>query len=59
MTALTDTQVFAELWYTMKAIKYIMGVTPTCWRPPYGDVDDRVRGFAQGLGLRNMMWNGA
>ena len=23
----------------MKAIKLVTGVTPTCWRPPYGDVD--------------------
>jgi hypothetical protein len=25
----------------MKAIKLVTGVTPTCWRPPYGDVDVR------------------
>ena len=23
----------------MKAIKLVTGVTPTCWRPPFGDVD--------------------
>ncbi|TKY88448.1 hypothetical protein EX895_002800 [Sporisorium graminicola] len=57
MTSLTTSQAFAELWYTIKAIKYVMGVTPTCWRPPYGDVDDRIRGIAQGLGLRTIMWN--
>lgn len=57
MTALTDNQVFAELYYTLKVIKYVMGITPTCWRPPYGDVDDRVRSIAQGLGLRTIMWN--
>lgn len=42
----------------MQAIKDVMGVTPTCWRPPYGDVDDRVRAIAQGLGLRTYMWSG-
>ena len=26
----------------MRAIKVVTGVTPTCWRPPYGDVDVRV-----------------
>ncbi len=57
MTALTTNQAFAELWYAMKAIKYVMGVTPTCWRPPYGDVDDRIRAIAQSLGLRTMMWD--
>ena len=23
----------------MQAINLVTGVTPTCWRPPYGDVD--------------------
>ncbi|KAI9459534.1 carbohydrate esterase family 4 protein [Boletus coccyginus] len=58
--------VFAELYYTvcapplrpmMQIIKLVIGVTPTCWRPPYGDVDDRVRAIAQALGLRNIMWS--
>ena len=26
----------------LKAIKLVTGVTPTCWRPPYGDVDVSV-----------------
>ena len=26
----------------MKMIKLVTGVTPTCWRPPYGDVDVSV-----------------
>ncbi|KAN0114150.1 hypothetical protein V8E52_006948 [Russula decolorans] len=30
---------FAELWYPIKAIKLVTDVTPTYWRPPYGDVD--------------------
>lgn len=30
MTSLTTDQAFAELWYTIKAIKYVMGITPTC-----------------------------
>jgi peptidoglycan/xylan/chitin deacetylase (PgdA/CDA1 family) len=25
----------------MQAIKAVVGVTPTCWRPPYGDIDVR------------------
>lgn len=56
MTSLTDEQVFAELYYTAKAIKTVTGVTPRCWRPPFGDVDDRVRAIAASLGLRNMLW---
>ncbi|EPQ28508.1 uncharacterized protein PFL1_03811 [Pseudozyma flocculosa PF-1] len=56
MTALPDEQVFAELYYTAKVIKDVVGVTPTCWRPPFGDVDDRVRGIATGLGLETVIW---
>ncbi|WFD02400.1 hypothetical protein MOBT1_001082 [Malassezia obtusa] len=55
-TTLEDEQVFAELYYTAKIIKQVLGVTPTCWRPPYGDTDDRVRAIAYGLGLRTILW---
>jgi peptidoglycan/xylan/chitin deacetylase (PgdA/CDA1 family) len=57
MTGLTSSQVFAELYYTVKAIKDVVGVTPTHWRPPYGDVDDRVRAIATALGLRTVLWS--
>ena len=57
MTQLTDEQVFAELYYTGKAIKDITGVTPRCWRPPFGDVDDRVRAIATGLGMSTNIWS--
>ncbi|WFD36238.1 hypothetical protein MCUN1_003116 [Malassezia cuniculi] len=56
MTTLSNVQVFAELYYTAKAIKAVMGITPRCWRPPFGDVDDRVRAIAAGLGLRTILW---
>ncbi|GAA5926299.1 uncharacterized protein JCM15063_000240 [Sporobolomyces koalae] len=56
MTALTNEQVFAELYYSKKAIKDVIGVTVQCWRPPYGDVDDRVRYIAQSLGMTTVIW---
>lgn len=56
MTSLTSSQAFAELYYTMESIKLVTGVTPTCWRPPYGDIDDRIRAIASGLGLRTIIW---
>ncbi|KAH7906360.1 carbohydrate esterase family 4 protein [Hygrophoropsis aurantiaca] len=56
MTSLTNEEVFAEFYYSMQAIKFVVGVTPTCWRPPFGDVDDRVRAFAHALGLRTIIW---
>ncbi|BGO93650.1 hypothetical protein NBRC10512_002914 [Rhodotorula toruloides] len=56
MTSLTNEQVFAELYYSKKAIKDVLGVTVQCWRPPYGDVDDRVRYIANSLGMQTQIW---
>lgn len=56
MTTLTNEQVFAELYYAGKIIKKVIGVTPLCWRPPQGDVDDRVRYIASALGMRTILW---
>ncbi|KAJ7620665.1 hypothetical protein B0H17DRAFT_1172887 [Mycena rosella] len=56
MTATTNEGAFAELWYTLQMIKLATGVTPTCWRPPYGDVDDRIRYIAAQLGLETILW---
>ncbi|KAI9633116.1 carbohydrate esterase family 4 protein [Dioszegia hungarica] len=56
MTSLTNEQVFAELYYTRQIIKDLMGFTSRCWRPPQGDVDNRVRLIAAGLNLTNILW---
>ncbi|KAK1226234.1 hypothetical protein PQX77_010816 [Marasmius sp. AFHP31] len=57
MTSLSSESAFADCTYPkMQAIKHIVGVTPTCWRPPFGDTDDRIRAIAHGLGLRNILW---
>ena len=34
----------------------IIGVTPNTFRPPYGDMDDRVRAIAMGMGLKPIIW---
>ncbi|KAI9486564.1 MAG: chitin deacetylase [Benjaminiella poitrasii] len=57
MTTLTNQEVLAEFYYTQKAIKLATGVTPRYWRPPYGDVDDRVRWIATQLGLTAVIWD--
>ena len=43
MTSMTNEEAFAELYFTKKAIHDVLGITVNCWRPPYGDVDDRIR----------------
>ena len=48
-TSLTNEQVFAELYYTKLVIKRVLGYSPRCFRPPFGDVDDRVRTIAYAL----------
>ncbi|KAI9464215.1 carbohydrate esterase family 4 protein [Boletus coccyginus] len=56
LTMLTTQQVVAELGYTRKAIKQVLGVTPTLMRPPYGDIDDRVRAISLAMGMVPVIW---
>ncbi|KAI9240046.1 MAG: hypothetical protein BYD32DRAFT_434385 [Podila humilis] len=37
MTQLTNAEVVAEFYYPLKMIKQVLGITPRCWRPPFGD----------------------
>lgn len=38
------------------AIEKVIGVRPKYFRPPYGDIDDRVRVIAQIMGFRPILW---
>ncbi|KAI8147218.1 hypothetical protein BJV82DRAFT_598198 [Fennellomyces sp. T-0311] len=57
MTAQTNELVVAEFYWSLRAVKEATGVTPRCWRPPYGDVDDRVRAIAWQMGMRTIIWD--
>ncbi|KAF6761497.1 carbohydrate esterase family 4 protein [Ephemerocybe angulata] len=57
LTSLTTEQVVAELGWTRKAIKKVLGVTPTTMRPPFGDIDDRVRAISLAMGMIPIMWS--
>ncbi|KAG7439769.1 glycoside hydrolase/deacetylase [Guyanagaster necrorhizus] len=59
LTTLTNEQIVAELGWTRKAIKEVIGVTPTTMRPPYGDIDDRVRAISLAMGLIPIIWTTA
>jgi peptidoglycan/xylan/chitin deacetylase (PgdA/CDA1 family) len=39
LTTLTNDQIIAELGWSKKAIKDVLGVTPNMFRPPYGDIE--------------------
>jgi len=56
LTTLTTEQIIAELGWSKKAIKDVLGVTPNMMRPPFGDIDDRVRAISTAMGLTPVMW---
>ncbi|EJT98708.1 glycoside hydrolase/deacetylase [Dacryopinax primogenitus] len=59
MTTLTNEQVVSELGWTVQIIHDSTGgLLPAFWRPPFGDVDNRVRAIAQHIfGLKTVTWN--
>ncbi|RXK38986.1 hypothetical protein M231_03716 [Tremella mesenterica] len=57
LTTLTNEQIVAELAWTMQIIHDVTGVTPNTFRPPYGDIDDRVRAVAAQMGLTPIIWS--
>ncbi|KAH7927343.1 hypothetical protein BV22DRAFT_1031952, partial [Leucogyrophana mollusca] len=56
LTSLTTEQVVAELGWSRKSIKEVLGVTPTLMRPPFGDIDDRVRAISLAMGMVPVIW---
>ena len=56
LTKLTNEEIVAELGWTMKVIRDTIGVTPNTMRPPYGDIDDRVRAICAQMGLTPVLW---
>ncbi|TPX31834.1 hypothetical protein SmJEL517_g04897 [Synchytrium microbalum] len=58
MTSLTNAQIVAEMEYTTAAIYKVTGLTMRYFRPPYGDIDDRVRAIVNALGYRIVIWDG-
>ncbi|CAO3645843.1 unnamed protein product [Cunninghamella blakesleeana] len=57
LTSQTTEQIIAELKWTELAIKEVIGVSPRFMRPPYGDMDDRVRDIVKQLGFIPVIWN--
>ncbi|KAI8598524.1 hypothetical protein EDD21DRAFT_309259 [Dissophora ornata] len=57
MTTLTNEEVVAELKWTEKYIYDHTGYKVKYYRPPYGDVDNRVRAIARELGFRTVIWS--
>ncbi|THH17399.1 hypothetical protein EW146_g3392 [Bondarzewia mesenterica] len=56
LSTLTNEEIIAEFGWSKKIIKDVLGVTPNIMRPPFGDIDDRVRAIAKAMGLTPVMW---
>ncbi len=57
LTSLTNLEIIAELEYTSLAIEIVTGHRPRFFRPPFGDIDNRVRAIAKAMGLLPILWN--
>lgn len=49
---LSDQQIVDELVQNNNFVRDLLGVSPRCFRPPYGDTNDRVRR----VGFENELW---
>ncbi|KAK0539402.1 chitin deacetylase [Tilletia horrida] len=56
LTTLSNEDVYLELRWTMQIIKDVIGLTPNTMRPPYGDIDDRIRAICKLLNLTPVIW---
>ncbi|KAF5314082.1 hypothetical protein D9611_006763 [Ephemerocybe angulata] len=45
LTTLSNDEIIAELGWTKKVIKDVLGVTPNMMRPPFGDIDDGLNAY--------------
>ncbi|KAF9119844.1 chitin deacetylase [Mortierella sp. 14UC] len=56
LTTLSNEQIVAELKWTEKAVFDITGLQMKYVRPPYGDIDNRVRAVCKKLGYTIVDW---
>ncbi|KAI1316544.1 chitin deacetylase [Mortierella claussenii] len=56
LTTLSNEQIVAELKWTEKAVMDISGLRMKYMRPPYGDIDNRVRAVVKKLGYIVVDW---
>ncbi|KAJ3038989.1 chitin deacetylase [Rhizophlyctis rosea] len=56
LTSLSNEAIVAEIKYTEALLHKLTSRTPRLFRPPYGDIDDRVRAILSALGYRTVLW---
>ncbi|KAI8824911.1 uncharacterized protein EV422DRAFT_492787 [Fimicolochytrium jonesii] len=57
LTTGTVKQIIAEVLYSEALVVKVTGVKPRFFRPPYGDIDNRVRAIVNALGYEVIMWD--
>jgi peptidoglycan/xylan/chitin deacetylase (PgdA/CDA1 family) len=57
LTQAPDAQVRAELVSTQELLQRLTGRTPRLFRPPFGEVDERVAAIAAGVGLTTVQFD--
>jgi chitin deacetylase len=58
MSNKTNMELLGELGWNMQIIYDYSGRIPTLWRPPQGDIDNRVRAVAEHVfNLTTVMWS--
>jgi peptidoglycan/xylan/chitin deacetylase (PgdA/CDA1 family) len=56
LTELGAPSVFKEINHTQAIIRALTGLTPTLFRPPFGETNAQVRDHAARLGLTEVLW---
>ncbi|KAF8979148.1 chitin deacetylase [Entomortierella lignicola] len=56
LTTLTNEQIVAEIRWSEKIIRDVTGLSVKYIRPPYGDVDNRVREILRQMGYTTVIW---
>ena len=54
---LSKSDIQSQLSRTQKKIQETAGVTPTLFRPPYGETNSTIKSVESSLGLREIIWN--
>ncbi|MER5319644.1 polysaccharide deacetylase family protein [Streptosporangium roseum] len=54
----SEEKIREELTKTQEIVKQVTGKSPTMIRPPYGEMDDRVKAIASEMGMPIVLWNG-
>ncbi|KAG0289471.1 chitin deacetylase [Linnemannia gamsii] len=56
LTTLSNHQIVAEIRWTEKVIRDVTGLTMKYVRPPFGDIDNRVREILKQMGYTVVIW---